>query len=205
MTNHKQNVYKSYDIIANWMDEHRYRGLFEKPYLDNAISYLKPGASVLDLGCGTGEPIRQYFVDAGFQVTGVDGSTKMLEIAKSRCPKIKFILGDMRKLQLNEKFNCIIAWHSFFHLSQDDQRAMFKTFTDHLNDKGILLFTSGDKDGEVWSDNGGENLYHASLSPGEYKDLLKQYRFELIDHKISDPECGNATVWLARLEQKLEE
>ena len=70
MTNHKQNVYKSYDIIANWMDEHRYRGLFEKPYLDNAISYLKPGASVLDLGCGTGEPIGQYFVDAGFQVTG---------------------------------------------------------------------------------------------------------------------------------------
>lgn len=185
------------------MDKNRSRTLFEKPYLDRAISSLKSdmklGKRVLDLGCGTGEPIGQYFVDTGFQVTGVDGSSKMLEIAKSRCPKIEFILCDMRALNLNEKFDLVIAWHSFFHLSQDDQRAMFKTFASHLKKGGILLFTSGPEAGEVWSNNGGENLYHASLSTNEYRDLLKQHDFTVLEHKLSDPECGDATVWLARL------
>lgn len=202
MANNKDNVYKAYEKIANWMDKHRSRILFEKPYLDRAISYLKSGATMLDLGCGTGEPIGQYFVDAGFQVTGVDASTEMLKIAKLRCPKIKFILSDMRSLKLDEKFDCIIAWHSFFHLLQDDQRGMFKVFALHLKANGVLLFTSGPEAGEVWSNNGGENLYHASLSPDEYKTLLQQHGFTSIEYKISDPECGDATVWMAILEQK---
>lgn len=205
MANEKDNVYKTYEKIANWVDEHRSRKLFEKPYLDRAIAYLKPGATVLDLGCGTGEPIGQYFVDAGFQVTGVDGSAKMLEIARSRCPKIRFILSDMRTIHLNEKFDCVIAWHSFFHLSQDDQKVMFTTFKSHLKTDGVLLFTSGPEAGEVWSDNGGENLYHASLSPDEYKNLLMEHGFALIQHKTSDPECGDATVWLAKFENNSKE
>lgn len=199
MKNNKDDVCKTYEKIADWMDEHRSRKLFEKPYLDRAITDLQPGATVLDLGCGTGEPIGQYFIDAGFHVTGVDGSSKMLEIAKSRCPKTKFILSDMRTINLNEKFDCIIAWHSFFHLSQNDQRAMFKTFVLHLKPGGVLLFTSGPEEREVWGNNGGENLYHASLSPNEYKKLLKLHGFVLVEHKKSDPECGEATIWMARL------
>jgi cyclopropane fatty-acyl-phospholipid synthase-like methyltransferase len=191
------DVYKTYEKIAHWMDEHRSRTLFEKPYLDKVITYLKSDAKVLDLGCGTGEPIGQYFVDSGFQVIGVDASTEMLKIAKSRCPNIKFILADMRCLKLDDQFDCIVAWHSFFHLSQDEQRAMFKTFALHLQIGGILLFTSGPESGEVWSDNGGENLYHASLSPNEYKMILEDNSFTIIEYKISDPECGDATVWLA--------
>lgn len=199
MKNDKNNVYKVYEKIANWMDENRSRTLFEKPYLDKVISYLKPGAKILDLGCGTGEPIGKYFLDAGFSVTGLDGSSKMLEIAKARCPNIKFILADMRTFHLNEKFDCIIAWHSFFHLPKADQRKMFEKFSAHLNNHGVLLFTSGPQEGEVWSDNGGEFLYHASLSPEEYKKVLDQNGFKVIDHKISDPKCGGATVWLANL------
>ena len=53
MTN-KEKVYKSYEKIVNWFDEHRSRKLFEKPYLDMIISYLKPGSKILDLGCGMG-------------------------------------------------------------------------------------------------------------------------------------------------------
>lgn len=202
MTNNKDDVYKTYEKIADWYDEHRSRDLFEKAWLDKAIALLRKDSKILDLGCGMGEPIGQYFIDAGFQVTGVDASTKMLEIAKSRCPKIRFVLSDMRTIKLDEKFDCIIAWHSFFHLSQDNQRAMFKTFASHLKINGVLLFTSGQEAGEIWGDNGGENLYHASLSPDEYKALLQQHGFVVIEYKISDPKCGDATIWLARLEQE---
>ncbi len=193
-----KTVIESYSKISKWFDEHRSRDLFEKAWLDKAIAYLKPNASILDLGCGMGEPIAQYFIDRNFQLTGVDGCQELINMAKQRLPSGCFLIGDMRELSLSCKFDLTIAWHSFFHLSQNDQREMFKTFASHLNDGGILLFTSGNEAGEVWSNNGGENLYHASLSPNEYKTLLNQYGFELLDHKTSDPECGDATVWLAK-------
>ncbi len=194
----KDNVHEAYNKIAKWFDEHRSRELFEKPYLDLAISYLKPKAAILDLGCGMGEPITIYFIEKGFSVTGIDGSKELIELAKSRLSNGKFIVSDMRNLDLEEKFDCIIAWHSFFHLPQEDQRNMFETFKNHLNTNGILIFTSDTEAGEVWGDNGGENLYHASLAPDEYKQLLSHHGFSLIKHTVEDESCGGATVWLAQ-------
>jgi hypothetical protein len=43
----------------------------------------------------------------------------------------------------------------------------------------------------------GEPLYHASLSNGEYRALLLENAFKLVDHLESDPSCGGAIVWLA--------
>jgi len=198
--NNNKNVYKTYDTIARWFDEHRSRDLFEKPYLDEIISHLKPGAKILDLGCGMGEPIAQYFIERSFDLTGIDGSKKLIDLAKKRFPNNRFIIGDMRKIDLNEKFDCLIAWNSMFHLSQEDQREMFDLFSSHLKPGAMLAFTTGSKHGEEWSDNGGENLYHASLSLNEYKSLLEAYNFELIKHSSSEE---IESVWIAKLKPKL--
>lgn len=199
MTNNKSDVYKTYEKIADWYDEHRSRDLFEKAWLDKAIALLPKNPHVLDLGCGMGEPMVPYFLDKGCTVTGVDGSAKLIMLAKSRYPEVEFIISDMRSLNLNRKFDLVIAWHSFFHLSQNDQTAMFKTFASHLKPSGVLMFTSGTEAGEIWGNNSGEALYHASLSPDIYKELLKQHGFTVVDYKFSDPECGDATVWLGQL------
>ncbi len=192
------HVYKTYEKIADWYDKNRSTDLFEKVWLDKATKFLTKGSEVLDLGCGTGTPIIPYFLKKGFLVTEIDGSTNLISIAKSRYPEVEFINSDMQTLDLHKKFDFILAWNSFFHLSQEDQRKMFPIFASHLKSNGFLMFTSGPDAGEIWSDNGGENLYHASLSPDEYKSLFNQYGFETIEFKISDPECGNSTVWLAK-------
>lgn len=192
-------VTAAYDRIAGWFDATRTRALIEKPYLDYLARELKQGASVLDLGCGTGEPILRYFVERGYEVTGVDASVAMTGIAGARFPETRFLVGDMRDLDLHEKFDAVIAWHSLFHLTHDDQRAMFKTFAAHLRPGGLLMFTSGSEPGEVWSDNGGESLYHASLALAEYRSLLEAHGFYLMHHVADDAACGGATVWIARL------
>ena len=162
------------------------------------INYLPSRAKILDLGCGMAEPITQYFIDQKFTVTGVDGSQKLIALAQKRYPSAEFIVGDMRTINFDRKFDCIIAWHSLFHLPAYDQRTMFTVFKEHIKSDGILLFTSGPQAGEVWSNNGGIAMYHASLSADEYKNLLAQHGFELIAHVVEDENCGGATVWMAR-------
>jgi hypothetical protein len=61
------------------------------------------------------------------------------------------------------------------------------------------MFTSGNDAGEVWSENGGEPLYHASLAAAEYRSLLQEHGFSALHHVVDDAACGGATVWIARL------
>jgi len=199
MEDKKNKVFESYNIIASWFAENRYQGLIEKAYLDKIIEVLGKGSSILDLGCGTGMPMMGYLLSQGMQVTGVDASHRMLEVAKKNLPFADFRQADMRELSLGEKFDAIIAWDSFFHLPSDDQPAMFDIFKKHLNPGGILMFTSGKELGEVWGMNGGENLFHASLDKAQYQSLLETRGFHVLEYKEDDPDCGNATVWMAQL------
>nr|WP_121269785.1 class I SAM-dependent methyltransferase [Pedobacter schmidteae] len=199
--NNRENVFEVYNKIAGWYDENRYRGLLEKDYLDKLLSFLEPGATVLDIGCGTGMPILNYLQTQGLKVVGVDASFKMLDIAIQNFPATRFVLADMRYLALKEQFDAVIAWDSFFHLQTADQPVMFEIFKKHLKPKGILLFTSGTEHGEAWGMNGGENLFHASLSTEAYAALLEENGFKVLKHKVNDPNCGNATVWMAQLKE----
>ncbi|PJJ83438.1 class I SAM-dependent DNA methyltransferase [Mucilaginibacter auburnensis] len=195
----KQNVYKVYNKIAAWYDQNRSGELYEKPYLDKMLSHMPPAPTVLDLGCGTGKPIIEYFISRDIQIVGVDASSELLNIARTNFPDTDFYEQDMRLLKLNRKFDGIIAWNSFFHLPAADQPAMFGIFEQHLNPGGILMFTSGTEQGEAWGVNGGENMYHASLDTAEYEQLLSNHNFDVIHHKVNDPDCGGLTVWMAKL------
>jgi 2-polyprenyl-3-methyl-5-hydroxy-6-metoxy-1,4-benzoquinol methylase len=194
----KDKVYEAYEEIVNWFDDARTKTLMESEYLNLIVNSVTAGGSVLDLGCGTGEPIAKFFIAKGFKVTGVDGSQKMIELCKKRFPSERWIISDMRDINLNQRFDVVLAWHSFFHLDPDGQRKMFRLFDVHIKRGGILAFTSGVKEDEGWSDNGGQQLYHASLSTNEYEKLLNKNSFKVLLHKVHDPECGEATVWVAQ-------
>ena len=185
------------DNAAAW-DAQRGRELFEKPWLDRFCALLPPGGGVLDLGCGMGEPIGSYLASRGFDVTGVDASNSLIELARVRQPQQHWIVCDMRALELGRGFHGLLAWHSFFHLSPEDQRPMFARFAAHLAPGGVLMFTSGTSEGEAIGEWQGEPLYHGSLDTSEYRARLEACGFEVLDHVASDPACGQATIWLAR-------
>lgn len=196
----KNNVIENYEAISNWFDANRSKHLMEKDYLERVMASLPKNASILDLGCGTGEPIAGYFIKHGVNVIGVDGSPRMIQYCKDRFPTMTWIVGDMRTLNLDHQFDAVIAWDSFFHLNQSEQRAMFPKFRKHLKNGGLLLFTSGPKDGEVYSTMDGHEFFHASLDISEYESLLSQNGLNIILNKINDPDCGEHTVWLAQVE-----
>ena len=86
----------------------------------------------------------------------------------------------------------------FFHLTQADQRQMFAQFSGFAETGAVLMFTSGPSEGEAIGDMFGDALYHASLSPQDYRVLLKQHGFEVLKMVAEDVECAGHTVWLAQ-------
>ena len=73
-----KDVVPAYNKIAGWFDRNRTRELIERPYLEALTRALEHDASILDLGCGTGEPILRFLVERGYRVTEVDASAAMI-------------------------------------------------------------------------------------------------------------------------------
>ncbi|WP_137126374.1 class I SAM-dependent methyltransferase [Roseomonas sp. HF4] len=170
----------------------------EAAWLERFMALLRPGGTVLDIGCGSGAPIAATLVAAGFAVTGLDSSPPLLALARGRLPGASWIEGDMRRMALGARFDGLLAWDSFFHLGHDDQRAMFGRFAAHAAPGAALMFTSGPAHGVAIGRYGGEALFHASLDAAEYRALLSTAGFAVLDHKAEDPAAGGHTVWLAR-------
>lgn len=169
----------------------------ERRWLDRMMA-AAPGRNVLDIGCGSGQPVASYLVSRKRNVTGVDGAEAMIELFRENVPQAHAIHADMRGLNLGRTFDAIIAWDSFFHLTPDDQRAMFPVFAVHAAPDAALMFTSGFSAGEVVGEVEGEKVYHSSLCPLEYEAVLNANGFEVTHFRPEDPECGNHTIWLAR-------
>jgi len=198
MSNASRDVIKLYTDHGADFDKERGRSLAEKTWLDRFTSLLPDGGSILDIGCGSGEPIAGYFIANGYAVTGIDASLPLIKLCRSRFPENLWVVADMRELALGRRFDGLIAWHSFFHLSPEDQRLMFGIFCQHANDGAALMFTAGPGRGEAIGTFQGKPLYHASLAREDYESLLAANGFRLLDHIVEDPQCGGATIYLAR-------
>lgn len=198
MTGMADDIVGLYDRNAGRYDSLRNRSLFEKPWLDRFLDGMPAGGTVLDIGCGMGEPIARHVADCGREMTGIDSSANMIALCRGRMPEQQWLVADMRGLALGRQFAGLIAWDSVFHLSFDDQRAMFSVFAAHALPGAILMFTSGPRHGEAIGTFEGAPLYHASLAPDEYRALLAENHFEVLDYRPEDPGCGGHTIWLAR-------
>ncbi len=88
--------------------------------LEQAVASLRP-ARTLDVACGTGFLTRHL---AG-QVTGLDQSERMLEIARGRIPQAEFVQGDALRLPFEDGwFDRVFTGHFYGHL-EDGAREAF--------------------------------------------------------------------------------
>ena len=122
----------------------------------------------------------------------------MLDLARARWPEGDWRLADMRTLALGDRFDGIVAWNSFFHLTADAQRDCIARMAAHLKVDGSLMLTVGQKAGEVEGTVGSEQVYHASLSPAGYATCLEENGLRLTGFLAEDPETAHHSVLMAR-------
>jgi SAM-dependent methyltransferase len=192
------------DRAADWIADRRRTpgedgpGLSEAGWLDRFMAALPPGGSVLDAGCGSGWPMAAALIGRGFRVTGVDASPGLIAHAAETLPEGEWRLGDMRTLDLApRRFDGLMAWHSLFHLTPDDQRTALPRILSHAAPACVFLTSTGPAEGEVVGDWRGEPLYHGSLAPEDYRALFAAAGFvpDPVDPAEQD---GHGLRWLAR-------
>ena len=199
MSNPADSIISHYEKHALAFEADRRGGRWnERPWHDRFAEALPVGATVLDLGCGAGCPVAAHLHAHGHHVTGVDSSPTMISLCRQRLPDHEWIVADMRGLALARRFDGILAWDNVFHLDHDHQRAIFAVFAAHARPGALLMFNTGDRHGEAIGEYRGDPLYSASLAPSEYRSLLDQAGFEIVDHAAKDVSAGGRTIWLCR-------
>lgn len=139
------NVFEAYSEYYDLLySDKNYK--LEVNYLQNlVINNIKTsGQDLLNLGCGTGKHDFE-FENIGYNVLGVDLSKDMIELAIKERPinsKCEFMVSDIRKLNLNKKFDVIT---SLFHVinyqnSNVDLNETFEVASKHLKKGGLFIF-----------------------------------------------------------------
>jgi len=112
-------------------------------------SYLKKGAAILDLGCGSGRDSR-YFSNYGYEVISVDYSDEMVKMAGEFLNK-EVIKIDMRQMDFKDKFDGIWACASVLHIKKNEMAKVLKNSYCALKDSGIMYMSFKYGEGEIQS------------------------------------------------------
>jgi cyclopropane fatty-acyl-phospholipid synthase-like methyltransferase len=195
-------VVAAYDRIAEAWHASRARdagaGFRARPFVDGLVAPLAPRARILDVGCGGGVPIAAYLVARGLRVTGLDASSRMLELARAAVPAAEFLHGDMRTAALDDIFDALVAWDSVFHLPRDQHAAVFTRFRTWLRAGGRLLVSlGGSAEAGFTSEMFGETFFYSGHEPGTAVRLLGQAGFQVEHWQIDDPSSRGHMVVLA--------
>lgn len=132
--------------------------------LEQTVAALTP-ASTLDVACGTGFLTRHL----RGEVTGLDQSERMLEIADARMPQARFVQGDGTRLPFEDaSFHRVFTGHFYGHL-EDDAREAFRAEVRRVARELVVV------DSAVRPDHEREEWQERILNDGSRYEVYKRY------------------------------
>lgn len=129
------------EVDAIYRDGPHYDRLFGRGYVEFWLAQARTkGGPVLELGCGTGK-LSIPIAKAGFRVVGLDNSAALLHFAASKSHDVKWVQGDMRSFNLNERFALImLPSNNLGHLhTPEDFESCVSSVKRHLTDGGAFV------------------------------------------------------------------
>jgi SAM-dependent methyltransferase len=110
----------------------------QRDLTDRLLAELRPGAAVLDLGCGTGLPTARQLADAGCAVTGVDISPVMIDLARRNVPEATFEVRDAVDVAGLGPFDAVVAYFSLLMLPRETIAGTLRDLRGVLVPGGLL-------------------------------------------------------------------
>jgi SAM-dependent methyltransferase len=185
-----EQVIEVYDALAEVYADHYECGNPDRPFLNEFLSHLTRGASLLDVGCGTGSGTK-YFFDHGMRVKGLDLSGSMIEVARRSYPYIRFTRKDIRDCNYPAgELDAIWAGYSLFHMGREDFQTVLTKIQKTLVPDGIFGLIMQEGKGDVQFPEPlcpGKSLLVCLYSIKELTEILSAKGFNVIALKRRGP------------------
>jgi cyclopropane fatty-acyl-phospholipid synthase-like methyltransferase len=108
-------------------------------YVDRVLARLRPGSTVLDLGCGPGEPATRRLSEL-HRVVGVDISGGQLRLAKAAAPRAAFARADIAELAVHPaSLDAVVSFFALGHLRPESYAPLFSAVGGWLRPGGLLV------------------------------------------------------------------
>ena len=184
--NSKQIVELGYDQVVS--DYANLEGKREWPrmrWLKKVLSQLEPGSSVLDLGCGSGDPAAIEIAKA-HQVSGVDISQAHIDLARQNVPSGNFQQGDVGSVDFSSaSFEAVVSFYTLEHIPRREHQAILERIYQWLRPGGLLLFSieAADLD-DVTGEWLGVPMFFSIFPPETMRAMVKAANFEILETAI---------------------
>ncbi|MEV6108772.1 class I SAM-dependent methyltransferase [Streptomyces sp. NPDC051940] len=135
--------------------------------LDAFAELVRDGGPVADVGCGPGK-VTAYLAGMGVPVFGVDLSPRMVELARTTHPGLRFEVGSMTSLDVGDgALGGVLAFYSTHHIPPEELPGVLAEFHRTLAPGGRLLLVGRVGDAEH---------LHRTLSYGADSATFDSYR-----------------------------
>lgn len=160
-----------FDNRADTYDKHQLSCIFAAkefyPYTANCLP-KKTSAKVLDLGCGTGLELEEYFsLNPQAQITGIDLAPGMLDALRKKFSdkSLTLILGSYFDVLFGQdSFDAAVSVESLHHFTKEEKIPLYVKLRKSLNQGGYFILT------DYFSLSDQEELFHRQ----EFLQLKKQ-------------------------------
>lgn len=186
---------KELDVISlnKWAWEHVAGIYAKKPPVDVSNTFeffcnsLSNRAKVLDVGCGTGVPFAQFLVEKGYQVVGIDISSRMVQLAKKNVPQATFRELSMTDLDYEGEFDGIVASYSMLLLDPPRFKDVAQKIVNSLKKRGIYYLSLNEPneedfnmDEEAVVEIMGETMYSRAYTREEVLEVFIPMNMKLL-------------------------
>ena len=147
------------------------------------------GARVLDLGCGTGLELEEYFsLNPSACVTGIDLSDAMLSVLKTKFPEkaLTLIRASYFDVPLAEKqYDAAVSVESLHHFSMEMKASLYRKLHAALKEDGIFVLTDYFAESEELEKEYFRNLAELKKEQGISDDEFYHYDTPLlVEHEM---------------------
>jgi SAM-dependent methyltransferase len=168
-------------------------------WIEELAATLRPGARVLDVGCGAGVPADQLMVGAGLDVLGLDISQTQIDRARVLVPRAHFVCCDIVDFALaEESFDAIVSLYALIHIPLADQRALLTRLYRALRPQGSFLAIVGHQRWTGIEDYLGAPMFWDHADTDTYLQWLREDGFEVIWNRFVPEGGAGHTLVLAK-------
>ena len=184
----KRIVGAGYDQVAE--EYGRLESELEWPrmrWLCKRLDQLKAGSSVLDLGCGSGDP-ADIEIAKKHKITGVDFSENQIDLARQNVPARVFLCGDAGSMEFpRSSFDAAVSFYTLEHVPRKEHETVLERIHRWLKPEGLFLISieAGDFD-DITGDGLGVPMFISCFEPDVTRQLVIETGLEILETAIEN-------------------